>query len=55
MLYTDNHAKLEDETLPIGRKIFLHVVDTIGVVHAAGLRLRMLFMPVQQLVFSGGH
>jgi multidrug resistance efflux pump len=55
MLYTDNHAKLEDETLPFGRKIFLHVVDTIGVVHAAGLRLRMLFMPVQQLVFSGGH
>ncbi|GAB5437375.1 HlyD family secretion protein [Falsiruegeria mediterranea] len=55
-LYTNNHERLEhDEDLGTGERIFLHVVDTIGVVHAAGLRLRMILMPVQTLVFSGGH
>lgn len=53
--YSDHHAQLEGGDLGFGRRIFLHVVDTIGVVHAAGLRLRMLLMPVTTLVFSGGH
>lgn len=51
--YTDNHALLESGELSIGRTIFLHVVDTVGVVHAAGLRLRALLLPFQVLVFSG--
>lgn len=51
--YTSNHDKLEDPNLSTGRRIFLHVIDTIGVVHAAGLRLRMLLLPVTTLVFSG--
>ena len=54
-VYTDNHHRLENEDLSTAQFIFLHVVDTIGVVHAAGLRLRMFLMPVQTLVFSGGH
>ncbi|GAA6193773.1 biotin/lipoyl-binding protein [Phaeobacter sp. NW0010-22] len=55
-VYTNNHDQLEhDKDLSTGKRIFLHVVDTIGVVHAAGLRLRMILMPVQTLVFSGGH
>lgn len=55
-VYTSNHDRLEhDEDLGTGERLFLHVVDTIGVVHAAGLRLRMILMPVQTLVFSGGH
>ncbi|AEI94649.1 MULTISPECIES: HlyD family secretion protein [Roseobacter] len=54
-VYTDNHERLEDESLSTPHKIALHVIDTIGVVHAAGLRLRLLLMPVQTLVFSGGH
>lgn len=53
--YSDHHAQLEDEDMSGGRRAFLHVVDTIGVVHAAGLRLRMLLLPVTTLVFSGGH
>ncbi|UAB87847.1 HlyD family secretion protein [Ruegeria sp. SCSIO 43209] len=53
-IYTDNHAKLEDESLGFWEKSFLHVVDTIGVVHAAGLRLRLILMPVNTLVL-GGH
>ena len=52
-VYTDNHAKLEDENLGFWEKAFLHVVDTIGVVHAAGLRLRLILMPVNTLVLSG--
>ncbi|WP_299985754.1 HlyD family secretion protein [uncultured Ruegeria sp.] len=52
-VYTDNHAKLEDENLGFWEKSFLHVVDTIGVVHAAGLRLRLILMPVNTLVLTG--
>lgn len=55
MAYTDNHDKLENEDLGVGQRVFYHVVDTIGVVHAAGLRLRMLLLPVQTLLFSGDH
>ncbi|KIC41922.1 secretion protein HlyD [Ruegeria sp. ANG-R] len=52
-VYTDNHAKLEDENIGFWEKSFLHVVDTIGVVHAAGLRLRLILMPVNTLVLTG--
>lgn len=55
-VYTNNHDRLAHDTDMGGfERVFLHVVDTIGVVHAAGLRLRVLLMPVQSLVFSGGH
>jgi len=40
---------------PHGSGAFMHVVETVGVVHAAGLRIRALLLPVQTLVFSGGH
>lgn len=53
--YSDHHDELEQGDIGGARRVFLHVVDTIGVVHAAGLRLRMLLMPVTTLVFSGGH
>lgn len=52
--YTDNHHRLEtDENLGFFHRIFLHVVDTVGVVHAAGLRIRALLLPLQTLVFTG--
>ncbi|WP_317849266.1 HlyD family secretion protein [Tateyamaria pelophila] len=52
--YTDNHHRLEtDDTLGFFHRIFLHVVDTVGVVHAAGLRIRALLLPLQTLVFTG--
>ncbi|WP_420012761.1 hypothetical protein [Tateyamaria sp.] len=52
--YTDNHHRLEhDDALTFGQRIFLHVVDTVGVVHAAGLRIRSLILPLQTLVFTG--
>lgn len=53
-VYTSNHERLEhDDSIGTAEWAFLHVVDTIGVVHAAGLRLRLLLMPVQTLVLSG--
>ena len=37
------------------RWIFLHVVDTVGLVHAMILRMQALLLPVQTLVLGGGH
>jgi len=52
--YTSFHHELEtDDTLGVGTRAFYHMVETIGVVHAAGLRLRSIMMPYSQLVFSG--
>ncbi len=52
--YTNNHHRLEhDESLGFFHRTFLHVVDTVGVIHAAGLRIRALMMPVTQLVLTG--
>jgi len=51
--YTSNHDLLEDEGLSTGRRTFLHVVDTVGLVHAIILRIQVLMLPVQSLVFSG--
>ena len=33
----------------------LHGIDTVGIVHAIVLRIQALLLPVQTLVFSGGH
>ncbi|WP_424964768.1 MULTISPECIES: HlyD family secretion protein [unclassified Dinoroseobacter] len=51
--YTNNHDRLENEDLSTLQFIGLHVIDTVGVVHAAGLRLRALLMPFNLLVFTG--
>nr|WP_269751821.1 biotin/lipoyl-binding protein [Pseudophaeobacter flagellatus] len=51
--YTNNHDRLSDPDLGLGTWIALHVVDTVGLVHALLLRLQMLLMPVQTLVFTG--
>lgn len=51
--YTSNHERLEQEKLGIFTRIYLHVVDTVGVVHAIILRAQALLLPVQTLVFTG--
>lgn len=56
-LYTSNHERLTSGE-PIGTPefIFLHVVDTVGLVHAILLRSQALQMPIKTLVLSGlGH
>jgi multidrug resistance efflux pump len=51
--YTNNHDLLADKNISTGRWLFLHVVDTVALVHALILRLQALVLPLQTLVFSG--
>ena len=51
--YTSNHELLEEGDLGFGETLFLHMVDTVGVIHAIILRMQALLMPVQMLVFAG--
>ncbi len=51
--YTSNHERLANEDLTATEWISAHVIDTVGVVHAIILRIQMLLLPVQTLVFSG--
>jgi multidrug resistance efflux pump len=53
--YTNNHDRLDDPDMGTGQWLFLHVIDTVGVVHAIILRIQALLLPVQTLVLSGGH
>lgn len=54
-VYTNNYEALAAKDIGTGRWIFLHVVDTVGLVHAMILRLQAMFLPVQALVLSDGH
>jgi multidrug resistance efflux pump len=51
--YTDNHDQLDGKDLSSVEWLYLHVVDTVGLVHALILRLQALVLPVQTLVFAG--
>jgi multidrug resistance efflux pump len=51
--YTSFHDRLDDPDIGIGSWLFYHAVDATAFVHAGGLRIRALFLPIQTLVFSG--
>ncbi|MBX2833299.1 MAG: biotin/lipoyl-binding protein [Rhodospirillales bacterium] len=51
--YTNTHDQLEDPEISSGRWLFLHMVQTVGVVHAILLRVQTMLWPIQSLVFSG--
>jgi multidrug resistance efflux pump len=53
--YTNNHDKLADPRLGTGRRLLLHAIDAVAVVHAMILRLQALILPLQTLVFAGRH
>ena len=53
--YTSNHDRLESGDLGALHRIGLHMIDAVGVVHAAILRLQAILLPVRTLVLSGGH
>ncbi|MDF0517565.1 biotin/lipoyl-binding protein [Bradyrhizobium yuanmingense] len=53
--YTSNHEEISAKGTPTSRKIALHVVDGVGLVHALLLRIQALLLPIQTLVLSGGH
>ncbi|TGP24903.1 MULTISPECIES: biotin/lipoyl-binding protein [unclassified Mesorhizobium] len=52
--YTNNHDALAAKDISTLNWVFLHVVDTVAVVHAMILRIQALLLPVQTLVL-GGH
>ena len=51
--YTNNHDALADPNIGTLRFIFLHVVDTVGLVHAMILRMQAVMLPIQTLVLTG--
>jgi multidrug resistance efflux pump len=51
--YTSNHEEISAKETPTSRKVALHVVDGVGLVHALLLRIQALLLPIQTLVLSG--
>jgi multidrug resistance efflux pump len=51
--YTSNHDLLASKDIGFFRRIGLHLIDTVGIVHAMLLRIQALLLPIQTLVFSG--
>lgn len=52
-VYTSNHERLATEDLGTAHWLFLHLVDTVGLIHALILRIHTFMLPVQTLVLSG--
>lgn len=53
--YSSNHEQLAAGGLGFFTALYLHMVDAVALVHALLLRIQALILPVQTLVFSGGH
>lgn len=53
--YSSNHELLASGQVGTVRAAVLHAVDAVGLVHALLLRIQALILPIQTLVFSGGH
>ncbi len=53
--YSNNHETIVAPETGTLKKIALHVVDALALVHALILRLQALVLPFKTLVFSGGH
>jgi multidrug resistance efflux pump len=53
--YTSNHDLIASGKVGAVRGFALHAVDAVGLVHAMLLRIQALVLPIQTLVFSGGH
>ena len=51
--YTNNHELLASKEIGFFRRTGLHLVDTVGIVHAMILRIQALLLPIQTLVFAG--
>jgi multidrug resistance efflux pump len=51
--YSNNHDVIAAEGTSTTRRVALHVVDALGLVHALILRLQALVLPFKTLVFSG--
>jgi multidrug resistance efflux pump len=52
--YSNNHDRIVAKDTSTMRRVVLHTVDALGLVHALLLRLQALLLPFKTLVF-GGH
>jgi multidrug resistance efflux pump len=48
--YTNNHELLANQNIGSLKRIYLHTIDTIGIVHAMILRLQALVLPIKVLI-----
>jgi len=51
--YTSNHDVISAKETSTSKRIWLHAVDAVGIVHAMLLRIQALLLPVKTLVMSG--
>ena len=51
--YTSNHEEIVAKETGTGRRVVLHVIDGVGLVHALLLRIQALLLPIKTLVLSG--
>jgi multidrug resistance efflux pump len=51
--YSYHHELINSGTLSTTESLYLHMVDTVGIVHAIILRIQALILPVKGLVFTG--
>jgi multidrug resistance efflux pump len=51
--YTSNHDLLAEGKAGLFETVYLHLIDTVGAVHAVILRVQALMLPVKTLVLSG--
>jgi multidrug resistance efflux pump len=53
-VYSDNHELIESKDTGSLKRIYLHIVDTVALVHALIIRMQAIVLPLKALVF-GGH
>ena len=51
--YTSNHDVISAKETGTAKRIWLHAVDAVGIVHAMLLRIQALLLPVKALVLAG--
>ncbi len=51
--YTSNHDIIDAKQTGTAKRIWLHAIDAVGIVHAMLLRIQALLLPVKALVLSG--
>lgn len=51
--YSYHHDEIASGELGFTSRTYLHMVDAVGIVHAAILRIQALMLPVKMLVFAG--
>jgi multidrug resistance efflux pump len=51
--YTSNHDQIASKDTGTFKRVALHAVDAVGIVHAMLLRIQALMLPIKTLVMSG--